>query len=197
MSTLNEYLGQKREALLERRAKVKAGETEPHRLQASVKAEGRSGIRHIRIREHHVISDSPYDFAGYNLGPSSPELQLGVLGSCLTHIFLIQAAEKQVPLDELEVEVTGQQDPRAGTPGNEHIPVYPHNISYTVRIKSTASPEALADLHQTVERVCPIFNLLVNPQEIKGTLVQTNAPTANSEETDPASPAVAIHPNGQ
>lgn len=197
MSTLNEYLGQKREALLERRAKVKAGETDPHRLQASVKAEGRSGIRHIRIREHHVISDSPYDFAGYNLGPSSPELQLGVLGSCLTHIFLIQAAEKQVPLDELEVEVTGQQDPRAGTPGNEHIPVYPHNISYTVRIKSTASPEALADLHQTVERVCPIFNLLVNPQEIKGTLVQTNDLTTNPEQTNPAPAAIAVHPNGQ
>lgn len=197
MSTLNEYLGQKREALLERRAKVKAGEPEPQRLQASVKAEGRSGIRHIRIREHHVISDSPYDFAGYNLGPSSPELQLGVLGSCLTHIFLIQAAEKQVPLDELEVEVTGQQDPRAGTPGNEHIPVYPHNISYTVRIKSAASPETLADLHQTVERVCPIFNLLVNPQEIKGTLIQTNAPKANAEPTNPAPAAVTVHQNGQ
>ncbi|MFN8495609.1 MAG: OsmC family protein [Caldilineaceae bacterium] len=197
MSTLNEYLGQKREALLERRAKVKAGETAPNRLQASVKAEGRSGIRHIRIREHHIISDSPYDFAGYNLGPSSPELQLGVLGSCLTHIFLIQAAEKQIPLDELEVEVTGQQDPRAGTPGNEHIPVYPHNISYTVRIKSTASPEALADLHQTVERVCPIFNLLTNPQSIKGTLIQTNAPADSSEQTNPALAAVAGHHNGQ
>lgn len=178
MSTLNEYLVQKRAALLARRAKTAAGNSEPHLLKAQVKAEGRSGIRHIRIREHHVISDSPYDFAGYNLGPGSPELQLGILGSCLTHIFLIQAADKQVPLDELEVEVTGQLDPRAGTPGNEAIPVYPHNIAYTVHIKSSASPEVLADLHQTVERVCPIFNLLLHPQNIKGTLVHTPAETA-------------------
>jgi len=173
MSTLNEYLAQKRAALLARRAKVAAGQTEPHVLKAQVTAEGRSGIRHIRIREHHVISDSPYDFAGYNLGAGSPELQLGVLGSCLTHIFLIQAADKEVPLDALEVEVTGQFDPRAGTPGNEHIPVYPHNIAYTVHIKSSASPETLADLHQTVERVCPIFNLLLHPQTIQGNLVHT------------------------
>ena len=178
MSSLNEYLKQKRAALLERRAKVAAGNHEPHQIKAEVKAEGRSGIRHIRIREHHVISDSPYDFAGYNLGPGSPELQLGVLGSCLTHIFLIQAADKEVPLDELAVEVTGQFDPRAGTPGNEHIPVYPHNIAYTVHIKSSASPEALADLHQTVERVCPIFNLLLQPQTIKGSLVHTPTETA-------------------
>ncbi|MCX6048185.1 MAG: OsmC family peroxiredoxin, partial [Chloroflexi bacterium] len=71
MSSLKEYLGQKREALLALRAKAKAGNGEPNILKAQVKAEGRSGIRHIRIREHHVISDSPYDFAGYNLGPSS------------------------------------------------------------------------------------------------------------------------------
>ncbi len=173
MSTLNEYLTQKREALLARRAKVANGQHDPHLLKAQVTAEGRSGIRHIRIREHHVISDSPYDFAGYNLGAGSPELQLGVLGSCLTHIFLIQAADKGVPLDELEVEVTGQMDPRGGTPGHDHIPVYPHNISYTVRIKSSASDETLADLHRTVERVCPIFNLLTQPQSISGTLVHT------------------------
>ena len=89
MSTLNEYLGQKRTALLARRAKVEAGESSVAEFTAHVAAEGRSGIRHIQIRQHHVISDSKYDFAGYDLGPGSPELQLGVLGSCLTHIFLI------------------------------------------------------------------------------------------------------------
>ena len=150
-----------------------SGNYEPHLIKATAKAEGRSGIRHIRIREHHVISDSPYDFAGYNLGASSPELQLGVLGSCLTHVFLIQAADQEVPIDELEVEVSGQLDPRAGTAGNEQIPVYPHNISYTVHIKSSASAEVLTNLHRTVERVCPIFNLLVQPQTINGTLIHT------------------------
>ena len=179
MSTLNEYLGQKRAALLARREKsasgAAGGDSSVSNFAAHVTAEGRSGIRHIQIRQHHVISDSKYDFAGYDLGPGSPELQLGVLGSCLTHIFLIQAADKQVPLDSLDVDVQGQLDSNAGRPGYENVPVYPHNIRYTVSIQSSASDEALADLYDAVEKACPILNLLTNPQQIHGELVRKPA----------------------
>lgn len=173
MSTLREYLAQKRDALLARRAAAQAGGAQPHALQATVTAEGRSGVRRIRIRDFQIISDSGPDFAGYNLGPGSPELQLGVLGSCLTHIFLIQAADRQVPLDTLSVTVTGEMDPRAGRPGYKDIPVYPHNISYTVQLTSPASEEEIAALHEAVERACPILNLLVNPQQISGVVEHT------------------------
>lgn len=83
MSTLNEYLTQKRTAWL---AKKDAARSDPAsfkatQLKAQVRALGRSGVREIRIRDFQVISDSPPDFAGYNLGPASPELQLGVLGN--------------------------------------------------------------------------------------------------------------------
>jgi hypothetical protein len=89
MSSLREYLIQKRDALLARRAKAKTERAGPHQIAANVKAEGRSGVRRIRIRDHQILSDSPSGFAGYDFGPASPELQLGVLGSCLTHIFLL------------------------------------------------------------------------------------------------------------
>ncbi|PWV99462.1 putative OsmC-like protein [Paenibacillus cellulosilyticus] len=172
MGTLNEYLQQKREALLERRANA---ERQPDQARsvfsAKVRAAGRSGVREIRIRDFQVISDSPPDFAGYNLGPSSPELQLGVLGSCLTHIALIQAAERQVSLHSLEVEVTGEMHPLAGRPGYEHIPIHPHNIQYKLIIQSDESEETLRAFHQAIEQVCPIFNLLRNPQQIEGQLV--------------------------
>lgn len=72
MSHLNEYLSEKRAAVLARSAAIAAGTAQAARLKASVRAEGRSGVRRLRIREHQVISDSPPDFAGYNLGPSSP-----------------------------------------------------------------------------------------------------------------------------
>ena len=174
MAGLQDYLADKRDALLRRRHQAaSSGPAAPHTLSARVRAEGRSGVRRIRIRDFQLLSDSGPDFAGYNLGPSSPELQLGVLGSCLTHIFLIQAAERQVPLDALEVEVSAQQDPRAGRPGFEQVPVYPHTIQYTVHVTSSASDAELAELHAAVERVCPILNLLVNPQHIGGSIVHT------------------------
>ncbi|MGO4123877.1 OsmC family protein [Inquilinus sp. YAF38] len=168
MTTLNEYLGQKREAIAARKAHVAAGESGPKTLTARVRAEGRSGIRRIRIRDFQVISDSEADFAGYDLGPSSPELQLGVLGSCLTHTFLIQAAALGVPLDSLELEVTGTIDPRAGSPGFEAVPIYPHGIRYAASIASPAAPAEIEALREAVERNCPILNLLRQPQPIAG-----------------------------
>ena len=168
MSSLLEYLCQKREAFLARRARIANGALGPARLKASAVAEGRSGVRRIRIRDFQVITDSPPDFAGYDLGPSSPELQLGVLASCLNHSFLIQAAALEIPLESIAVDVEATIDPRAKSEGFEATPVYPTGIAYVVRIASSASAAQIEQLHATVEQWCPILNLLKNPQTIAG-----------------------------
>ncbi|HMK82014.1 MAG TPA: OsmC family protein [Xanthobacteraceae bacterium] len=168
MSNLNEYLEQKRGALAERR-KAASGDSAIVARSVRVKAEGRSGVRRIRIRDFQIVSDSPPDFAGYDLGPGSPEILLGALGSCLTHTYLIQAADLGVPLDSLEVEVTAKLDPRAGLIGKGHS-IFPDGISYTVQIDSPASTEATARLREAVERACPVLNFLQAPRPIKGEL---------------------------
>jgi uncharacterized OsmC-like protein len=171
MTTLNEYLAQKRVAWLAKRETARNDpDIKANKLKANVRALGRSGVREIRIRDFQVISDSPADFAGYNLGPASPELQLGVLGSCITHITLIQAAERELRIDSIDVEVTGEQHPLAQQPGFENVPIFPHNIHYTLDIVSPEPPEAIRALHEAVEAVCPIYNLLKNPQTIVGEL---------------------------
>ncbi|MDM0025376.1 OsmC family protein [Variovorax saccharolyticus] len=187
MTDLNDYLAEKRTAVLARNAAIESGTAQAAQLKASVRAEGRSGVRRLRIRDHQVISDSPPDFAGYNLGPSSPELQLGVLGTCVTHIFLIQAAERQVPLESLEVEVTGVIDPRGGKPGHEETPIWPHQIAYTVHIDSPATRAEIDALFEAVERSCPILNLLRNPQSIRAELrlVDSRAAAARAGATEP------------
>lgn len=186
MSHLNDYLAEKREAVLARNAAIEAGTAQPLQLKAHVRAEGRSGVRRLRIRDHQVISDSPPDFAGYNLGPSSPELQLGVLGTCVTHIFLIQAAQRQVPLQSLEVEVTGIIDPRGGSPGHESTPIWPHDIGYTVHIDSPASRADIDALFEAVERSCPILNLLRNPQAIKAEVKLVNSQQQQTQQAEAA-----------
>ncbi|MEV0581849.1 OsmC family protein [Nonomuraea sp. NPDC050310] len=170
MSSLREYLAHKREALLARRAAPGPGT--PVRLHAQVTAEGRSGVRRIRIRDFQILSDSATDFAGYDLGPGSPELQAGVLGSCVTHIFLIKAAELEIPLDSLAVEVEAEYDPRAQGGDDPSIPKNPYDFRYEVRLASPASDEDLARLQAEVERVCPILNLIRNPVTVKGSLVR-------------------------
>ncbi|AZY53153.1 OsmC family protein [Bordetella avium] len=174
MSNLNEYLKQKREAVLIRHARDPLT-IEPARLKAHVSAEGRSGVRRIRIRDHQVLSDSPADYAGYDLGPSSPELLLGCLGSCLTHIFLIKAAEAQLPLDALDVDIEGDLDPRGGKPGYETLPFYPHNIRYTAHLVSPASEAEVKVVHEAVQAWCPILNLLKQGQPVHATLRHTQS----------------------
>lgn len=168
MTTLNEYLGQKKDALLQRRAKIRSGELAAVTLKASASAEGRSGVRRIRIRDFQVITDSPPDFAGYNLGPSSPELLLGALSSCLTHTFLIHAADQDVPLHSVQAEVSATIDPRGGSEGNEGIPVFPHEIGYLVTLVSPASADEITRLQAAVEKFCPILNLLKRGNDIRG-----------------------------
>ena len=168
MTTLAEYLTHKRDAFRALRQRALSPGYEPIALRAHVTAEGRSGVRRIRLRDHQVLTDSPRDFVGYDLGPSSPELALGALGSCLTHSYLIQAAVQGVTLDSLEVEVTGQIDQRAGEAGYEAVPREPHGIAYTVHLGTSAPDEAVAKLHEAVERLCPVLNLLRNPQSVAG-----------------------------
>lgn len=174
MSKLSDYLIDKRNALLARISRFEnTPDLHPNKMTATVRAAGRSGVREIRIRDFQIITDSPDDYAGHELGPSSPETQLGVLGSCVTHITLIQAADRQVVLDALEVKVTGEIHPMAGRQGYEHIPVAPQNIAYTLFVTSPESEETIQALLAAVEKACPILNLLINPQKIEGQLVLT------------------------
>lgn len=170
MSPLTLFLADKRQALERLRGEALAGLGGPDGLLAQVSIEGLSGVRRIRIRDFQVLSDSPADFAGFDLGPGSPELQLGVIGSCLTHVLLIKAAEHGLALRSLEVEVQAQFQPFAGGPGFEQVPRQPHGIRYHVRVDTDAPDEALRTWHAEAERACPILNIVSRPHGLRGDL---------------------------
>lgn len=164
MSPLRDYLVEKLAAVNAMRHR-----TDEHlNIAATVTAEGRSGIRRVRIREHQVVSDAARALAGYDLGPTAPELHLGALGSCLTHTFLIQAALAGIPIDAISVEVTGTVGLRGGQTGPDEPPVVPQNLAYTAHIDSPVSPDDLDVLRLAVERACPLYLLLTNPVTITG-----------------------------
>lgn len=140
-------------------------------LRAHVKVEGGTGIRHIRTdaSNFQIIHDSPRHLAGHNLGPVAEEHILGVMITCLTHIYEIQAANRQVVLDTLELEVEGTLTPRIGSLTSP--PTY-RDIRYSVHIGSPESKAAIEELQRAVEASCPIYNMLKDPQEIRGTVVR-------------------------
>lgn len=173
MAGLKNYFIARRKA---RRQPNAAGTPEMRHVSARVHAEGCSGLRQIQIRDFHLFNDLGPDCAGFDLGPTAFELQLGVLGSCLTQSFLLHAAARGVPVDSVEVEVSGRIDPLAGSPCCDHQATTPRDIRYTLHVASPAPAEEIARLRDAVEQACPILNLLVQPQPIRGTIVHDLGP---------------------
>lgn len=188
---LRDFLIEKR-AALQRRATsngAAAGSSPP--LRAVARVEGGTGLRNVRIGDtgFQVIHDVPREAGGFDLGPTVEEHQLGVMGTCLTHIFEIQAAQRQVVLDTLEVHVEGALTPRV--PGG--APSRLRDVQYTVHIGSPAPAQEIDALRQAVEAVCPIYNLVKEPQGITGRVVRGRVQSSRA----PATPDVAAARGGR
>lgn len=175
---LRDFLVEKRQAILrrqQRRAEVEAKPaavaTAGSGLRAHAHVEPNTGIRTTRTgdRNFQIVHDGGKASLGYALAPSVEEHQVGVLGTCLTHIFEIEAAKKQVVLDSLEVRTQATLTPRL--PGSANPPRFT-DISYSVHIESPAKPQQIEELRNAVEGSCPIYNLLKDAQPIDGRVVR-------------------------
>lgn len=170
MSPLTAYLKDKAVALKKRMEVISTDKPASKLLSACVTAEGRSGVRRVRIRDFQVLTDAPPDLAGYNLGPSAPELLLGSLGSCLVHTLMIQAAWLDIPIDSADAMVSGSFDMRTGHPAFPDFPSVLANVAYVLRVSSPAPDHQLLKLHELVGKFCPILNLLRGGQAVPGLL---------------------------
>jgi uncharacterized OsmC-like protein len=181
---LRDYLKYKRAAVLWRNDQSKAKtdkanpkqktEKQPQLDILHVEVDPATGVRRVHVRYFNLIHDNPAYLAGNDLGPSSQEHQLATLTSCITHITEIQAASQNIVLDSLGVSVEGTLDLRAGRLGFENVPVNLQNIHYTLRVRSPHTYKEIEALRDSVEAVCPIYNLLISEQKIKGRIVRTN-----------------------
>jgi uncharacterized OsmC-like protein len=169
--TLNDFLLLRREALLKLQ-NLPSDQLKPIVLSAKTTAEQRAGVRRIRIRGHQIISDSDYTYAGYSLGPGSPESALTIIASDIADTYVSQAALKGVPIDSLGVSITTLPD--SVKPAKRIV--QPHNILYTIYVKSTATDKQLEELRQLTEKNSPIFNLVSTKQEIKSEIDYKQTP---------------------
>jgi uncharacterized OsmC-like protein len=167
---------EKRPAVLARQVKPtdgKAKPAEPETLVARAHVEPRTGLRRVYLGKdgyHQQLHDSAPELLGYGLAPTVEEHLLGVTGTCLTHIFEVQAASRNVLLDSLELTVDGQVSPRFGS--NVTSPARYSGIRYKVRIESPASEQEIDALRQSVEATCPLYNLVKDEQKLEGRIVR-------------------------
>jgi uncharacterized OsmC-like protein len=168
MAALDNYLERKSVAIAERQRDWTAS---PEKAIVTIKAQskvaGITGARPTQMGDYIIISDSAAGLAGHSLGPTSPEMLLGALASCLVHTYLIQATLQQIPLDDIHIEISGTLDYKGvvgmivGT-----IPAM-QDIQYQAHIESPAPAEIIAQLHSTVEASCPVLNTIRQPTRVE------------------------------
>jgi len=141
-------------------------------LRAVTHVEPHTGIRNTRTGVHRFqqLHDSAPGLLGYGLAATVEEHLIGITGTCLTHIFEIQAATRNVPLDGLELTVDATLTPRFGK--GITAPSRFKDIRYSVRVESPASAEEVDGLRQAVEGICPLYNLLKDEQPVEGQVVR-------------------------
>ncbi len=118
-----------------------------------------------QIRQFTLAVDEPSALGGANTGPTPVELVLAALGTCQEIIYVIYAALEGVELRGVRIEVTGELDPR-GVFGVADVPVGVDGIRYEVMIDSPEDPARVAQLVRTVDRHCPVLDMLRRPLSV-------------------------------
>jgi uncharacterized OsmC-like protein len=161
--SLQRYLKNKAAAMKEAGEQAGSGDALRETVRAECSASDLTGIRRVRIRDFQLVSDSGPAFGGFGLGPSSPEMLLGVLASCLTHTYLIGAARQGIPLDNVRVRFEAENNDAAFLGLETADPPYPFNIRAFVKVDSPAAGEVLARLHEWAAQSCPLTRLVREP----------------------------------
>ncbi|MEZ4667773.1 MAG: OsmC family protein [Anaerolineae bacterium] len=168
MAALDNYFERKSAAIAERQ---RDWTVSPEKAVATVKAQskvaGITGARPIQMGDYTIITDSGPGLAGHTLGPTSPELLLGALASCLVHTYLIQATLQKIPLDDVQINISGTLDYKSVVGMSvDQIPAI-RDIEYEAKVESPAPAETIAKLHEIVEVSCPVLNTLRHPTNIR------------------------------
>lgn len=145
----------------------------PQTLIAHTRVEPHTGLRYTRLGKdgyHTQLHDSATGLLGYGIAPTVEEHLIGVTGTCLTHIFEVQAATRNVLLDKIELRVTAELTPRFGK--GVTTPSRYQKITYDVDVESPASESEIDGLRQAVEATCPLYNLVKDEQTVQGKVVR-------------------------
>ena len=120
------------------------------------------------IRGFTVPIDEPRELGGNDTAPKPVELLLAALGGCQEIVYRAFAAVLGIEIDRIEVHAKGHLDLHGFLGLSNEIPAGFSDISFTTRIVSSASEEAISQLAALVEKHCPVQDTLSRSIPVKG-----------------------------
>jgi uncharacterized OsmC-like protein len=106
----------------------------------------------VDVDGHELIVDTPPAWGGQDLGPLPGSLLRAALGSCLAIGYVFWAARLGIPLDEVQVDVASDSDPRGLFGVGDGVPPGAQAFRYTTTIRSSAPADRIRDLVEIADR---------------------------------------------
>jgi uncharacterized OsmC-like protein len=113
-----------------------------------------------------LTADLSSTAGGNAAGPTPGTLARAALGSCLAMSYVMWAAELNVPLHHVAVEVQADTDLR-GMYGVDNIPAGYSAVRYVVSVQSPAAPEAIRRVLDLAEAHSPYVDVFRRPQVLQ------------------------------
>ena len=110
-----------------------------------------------------LTADLSTTAGGNAAGPTPGTLARAALGSCLAMSYVMWAAQLNVPLHQIAVEVQADTDLR-GMYGADDIPAGYSTVRYIVSVHSPAAPEAIRHVLDLAEAHSPYVDVFRRPQ---------------------------------
>jgi uncharacterized OsmC-like protein len=119
------------------------------------------------LRQFNLTVDEPAALGGTDRGPSPVELVLAALGTCQEITYRLYADALGIPLTGVSVRLTGNLDMRGFFAVDPEVRPGYQSIAATVVLDSPASDADLARLKATVDRHCPVLDILASPTPVE------------------------------
>ena len=180
LAGLREYIWGKRQAFQASKAKAEKAKRDTAAIRMALAPKRGpwvkvfpNGVRQLTVNDKYLIlHDNPAYLGGTNVGMTSIEGVLGILGTCITHISLGQAAERALDVDSISLTVQAEWDPRAGRKGFENLSIAPQNVRYTLHVQTPENDQTVKEWIEAVEKICPMYNLFKDTQTFEHKIVR-------------------------
>ena len=150
--------------------------TSPEAGNATFRASSRQldGLHsQVSIRDFTLNIDEPPSLAGTDKGPNPVELALASLATCQEITYRLYADALGIRIDGISVSLEGDLDLRGFFSVDQAVRPGFGAIRGTVEIDSPESPETIDRLKRTVDRYCPVLDLLSNPTPVSLDVIRT------------------------
>lgn len=115
------------------------------------------------VRQFSVRVDEPDGLGGLDTAPSPVEYILVALGSCQEITYRLYADALGIPLNGVSVKLKALLDLRGFFAVDDAVKPGFQRIEAVVTFDSPASEDDLRRLKETVDRHCPVLDILRNP----------------------------------